>query len=475
MSETTKKAKPKVSPISESEPIERGLPANLDAERFVLGSVLLDDEQFAEAAALQPDDFSLQRHKEIFSGMMVLHASEEHIDRVTVAEELARRGQLGQDGLSYLVSLDDGIPQIVHIGSYVRIVRDKAILRRAIFAAQKVMNEALLETASPVEILESHLASMQELSQRAASASVIRSVAEIPPVRDCGSGDAAYIRKPELPRGAVTALTGDAGSGKSTLATAWSRDAAQDGVPVLILDRENPLPVVIDRLERLGAVDQKAIKIWGGWLSQQAPLPDAPVVLDWVKLPEPKPLVIVDSLSGFFDGDQNDAGEMRSFLHRCRRLADMGASVAVIHHSGKAETARDYRGSSDFLAAIDQAFHCTSFGDGGRLDKIVLRAYKSRLGFAGELIYQYADGRFIREDAAEVGQTITEQLTVLLRLNPGVTAKGFEDLANERGLGRNRARGFLGDGIRCKAVRFEPSAKGGKRYFLAGMEAQGEL
>jgi hypothetical protein len=185
--------------------------------------------------------------------------------------------------------------------------------------------------------------------------------------------------------------------------------------------------------------------------------------------------VIVDSFSAFHGGDQNDAGETRVFMTRCRRVADLGACVVVIHHDGKAETSKDYRGSSDFKAAVDQAYHVASFGSDGRLDKLVLRPYKSRVGAAAEITYSYADGQFLRGDAVEARQSVSEQLTVLLRLNPGVTARRFDDLVNDRGLGRNRSRTFLGDGLISGVVRFESGPRNAKRYFLAGMEAQGDL
>ena len=57
------------------------------------------------------------------------------------------------DGLSYLVSLDDGLPQIPNLDSYIRIVKDKAILRRIIFASQHMMNRCLLGEEEPDEIL----------------------------------------------------------------------------------------------------------------------------------------------------------------------------------------------------------------------------------------------------------------------------------------------------------------------------------
>ena len=135
--------------------IEKGLPTNVDAERFVLGSILLDDSFYVQAAGtLEADDFSLEKHRRIFRRMGELQDRGERIDRVTVANELMRFNELEScDGLSYLVSLDDGLPQIPNLDSYIRIVKDKAVLRRIIFASQNMMNRCLLGEEEPGEIL----------------------------------------------------------------------------------------------------------------------------------------------------------------------------------------------------------------------------------------------------------------------------------------------------------------------------------
>jgi replicative DNA helicase len=135
--------------------LDRGLPSNVDAERLVLGSILLNDSLYIQAAGeLQPDDFSLEKHRRIFSRMGELHERSERIDRVTVANELLRRNELEScDGLSYLVSLDDGLPQILNLDAYIHIVKDKAALRRIIFASQHLMNRCLIGEEEPDEIL----------------------------------------------------------------------------------------------------------------------------------------------------------------------------------------------------------------------------------------------------------------------------------------------------------------------------------
>ena len=137
--------------------LDKGLPANLEAERLVLGSIMIDDSLFVQVAGvLQADDFALEKHKRIFSRMAELHERNEKIGRITVSNELLKHNQLEScDGLSYLVSLDDGLPRTPNIDGYVRIIRDKALLRRIIFASQKLIDRALSGEEEPDEILAS--------------------------------------------------------------------------------------------------------------------------------------------------------------------------------------------------------------------------------------------------------------------------------------------------------------------------------
>ncbi|MCC6365203.1 MAG: replicative DNA helicase [Bryobacterales bacterium] len=134
---------------------EKGLPANTDAERFVLGSILVDDETFLQVAGiLEPEDFSLEKHRRIFLRMIDLHDRGERLDRVTLANELMKHGQLESvDGLPYLISLDDGIPQISNLESYVRIVKNKALLRRIILQSQRTIDQCLAGNEDPENIL----------------------------------------------------------------------------------------------------------------------------------------------------------------------------------------------------------------------------------------------------------------------------------------------------------------------------------
>jgi replicative DNA helicase len=135
--------------------IDHPLPDNLDAERFVLGAIMSSDTAFLQVAGtLAPDDFSLEKHKRIFLRMGDLHERGEKIDRVTLANELMKQGQLQSvDGLSYLVSLDDGLPQLHNLDSYVSIVKEKALLRRIIAVSQDTINRCFGCEEDPKQIL----------------------------------------------------------------------------------------------------------------------------------------------------------------------------------------------------------------------------------------------------------------------------------------------------------------------------------
>jgi replicative DNA helicase len=135
--------------------LDRPLPDNLDAERFVLGAIMSSDTAFIQVAGtLTPEDFSLEKHRRIFLRMSELHERDEKIDRVTLANELMKQGQLQSvDGLSYLVSLDDGLPQLHNLESYVSIVREKSLLRRIIMVSQDTINRCMAAEENPVQIL----------------------------------------------------------------------------------------------------------------------------------------------------------------------------------------------------------------------------------------------------------------------------------------------------------------------------------
>ena len=94
-------------------------------------------EQRVAAGAVEPEDFSLEKHRRIFARMKDLYERGEKIDRLTVANELMKQGQLESiDGFSYLASLDEGLPSLANLDSYIRIVKDNGGIA---YAQQKML------------------------------------------------------------------------------------------------------------------------------------------------------------------------------------------------------------------------------------------------------------------------------------------------------------------------------------------------
>ena len=135
--------------------LERGLPVSMEAERSILGAVLLDNSLYDQAAEhLTPDDFSLDAHRRIYSRMRDLQESGRPVDMITLVEELDRRKEVEAiGGVAYLSSLIDGVPERPSIEHYVRIVRDKALLRGLINAAQNAIAEAIEHSDEAEEVL----------------------------------------------------------------------------------------------------------------------------------------------------------------------------------------------------------------------------------------------------------------------------------------------------------------------------------
>lgn len=89
--------------------------------------------------------------------------------------------------------------------------------------------------------------------------------------------------------------------------------------------------------------------------------------MEWIGRCDPKPLIVIDSFISLHKGDENDAVMVRQHMQLYRGLVAMGCGVIVIHHIGKGETSRNYRGSSDLPAAVDVAFKLEKIGDGALL------------------------------------------------------------------------------------------------------------
>src|SRR5688572_1681950 len=123
---------------------ERTLPHNLEAERSVLGAILVHNDAFNLAAqVIDSSDFYRDAHRRIFERMVQLNERNQAIDFVTLKEELGRAGEIDEvGGPSYVAALADGVPRATNVEYYARIVKEKSTLRSLIFAANKILTNA---------------------------------------------------------------------------------------------------------------------------------------------------------------------------------------------------------------------------------------------------------------------------------------------------------------------------------------------
>src|SRR3954465_1936916 len=123
---------------------ERTLPHNLEAERSVLGAILLHNDAFNLAAeVIDANDFFRDAHRRIFDKMVRLAERNDAIDLVTLKEELGRSGDLDEvGGPAYISALIDGVPRSTNVEHYARIIKEKATLRHLIFSANKILATA---------------------------------------------------------------------------------------------------------------------------------------------------------------------------------------------------------------------------------------------------------------------------------------------------------------------------------------------
>ncbi len=141
--------------MAEKKDLDRLPPQNLEAEKTVLGSILIDSEAFIKVAdILTAQDFYDDRHRIIYETMEKMFERSKPIDLVTLTEELRRRKKLKQVGASYLSELASFVPSSAHIEEHAKIVADKAALRRLISAASQIIEDSFKAEEDADKVLD---------------------------------------------------------------------------------------------------------------------------------------------------------------------------------------------------------------------------------------------------------------------------------------------------------------------------------
>ena len=150
------------------EAIERPLPHNVDAEKSVLGAILVNNENYyAVVENFRQEDLYLEAHRVIFRKMTEILDASKAVDLITLQDELNRSDLLeASGGIAYLASLLDGIPHLVNIEHYVQIIREKSLFRQMIRSANRIMGECFEQSETAEEVLDRAEQALFELSEK---------------------------------------------------------------------------------------------------------------------------------------------------------------------------------------------------------------------------------------------------------------------------------------------------------------------
>jgi len=236
--------------------LERVPPQNLDAERSVLGGVLLENRAIQKISELiQEDDFYRDAHRKLYQAMIELHERGEPVDLITLTEDVTRRGWLEEaGGAVYLASLADEVPTAANILYYAKIVKEKSILRQVIEAATRIARDGYEQPENALDFLDKAELTILEISRRQQRQGFV-------PIRDVMQDTFQSIEDLYNKQGMITGvptgfvdfdhltsglqpsdliiLAGRPSMGKTALALNMARNAAvKDGVPVAVFSLE---------------------------------------------------------------------------------------------------------------------------------------------------------------------------------------------------------------------------------------------
>jgi predicted ATP-dependent serine protease len=297
----------------------------------------------------------------------------------------------------------------------------------------------------------------------------IRGWHEIPDPLSFPASTIEWIVEGLIPQGSITLVAGEPGSYKSWLGLSLLRAVSTGGrflnrtckaSNVLYLDRENPITVIRERLAMLGVESLDNARIWGGWLPSAAPTIGDARLCEMVQ--ERQLVIIFDSLIRFHDVDENSATEMALVMKDLRHLANLGATIIILHHKSKGQGSH-YRGSSDIAGGVDIAFSVCRDRNMGTL---TLDCFKSR--YFEELKIT------LRPDLSETGDfaavespddtSLSAEISLLeefIRANVG-TMQG--EIVSRAGLPKAKTRSLL-TRFEGQRWRIERGLHNAKRYY----------
>lgn len=332
------------------------LPQNIEAERAVLGGILLDDATLSTVSDLRSADFFHDHHQKIFAAILAMQSKQQKIDLVTICEFMGAQQSLGlAGGAAYISTLIDGVPHISNLEHYAAIVKEKARLRSLITHAQQIQLEAFNPAATSDDIekkLQVNLSSLQANGHTNGNGhSKLKSyfldefLSEKFPIPE-------HLVEGVIPRGGTVLIVALPHRMKSWFTTSLALACTRAGEALGKLNVVRPVRTLLMQMEdfpgelqyRIGQLalanqfigcDPKALKIVPRC---QFNLPDE----QWYQelLREVKELnadvVVLDVVRRIFRGDINSPKDTTAFLEAIDRLRDdTGCAVVLVHHENK--------------------------------------------------------------------------------------------------------------------------------------------
>src|ERR1700682_1505240 len=329
--------------------LERQLPQNTEAERSILGAILLDNNALnATLEKLRPEDFFHDHHRRIYQQMIALGETQQAIDLVTLTDQLHRSGQLeSSGGHGYISQLIDGVPHVTNVEHYARIVKEKSLLRRLIHDTNAIQQEALEAEDDAERILERAEKFVAEIKADRAMAAedyraIFHSIADFE-----NSSGLTFAIDGFLQTGAATMIAGLSGHSKTLIQLSMVRSlltgnklwglfsVKEMAARVMYLIPESSIGPFTHRLKLFGLMNYvQNERLLVRTLSKgPAPLLGDRLILQAAQGTD----VFLDTATRFGDGEENSASDnQRGLAADIFRLLGNGARlVQCAHHAPK--------------------------------------------------------------------------------------------------------------------------------------------
>jgi AAA domain-containing protein/DnaB helicase-like protein/MarR family protein len=344
------------------------LPQNLEAERAILGSILLGGPGTDEAfAGIQEADFFITAHQVIFRHMKLLFEKGTPTnDPLLLCESLQVTGHLdAAGGVGYICQLPDGLPRVSNIGYYTEIVVMKSHLRAQARIAERILEMALGANGDVHEVLQQIAILSAPLREEVRQKPIMEfmSAAEFAAAAD---EPIEWISKGYVAKGAITEIGAKVKAGKTTLITELVR-AAADGAPFLgqptlktptVYLTEQPAVSFRQTMKRAGLLgrDDFRFLLRSKVLRMSWPEVVAATIAECKRVGAH--LLVVDTLPQFagLSGDaENNSGDALAVMQPLQQAAAQGIGVILVRHQRKAggDVGDCGRGSSAFAGAVD--------------------------------------------------------------------------------------------------------------------------